>query len=860
MTNNFLLITFIAVIILIGIDVAIYFFRRDRILRGYRPFSFLPGVLQKIRILFQDDPKPSKTDIAPNISVSTISSKKISETISAGDSQNPVHVEISADIPQGTSVQFTVEITNSKGKTTTTKRSLAYERQPEIKSIKSAAPIAKTSTEKKARGNSKSSQKAGDTDQVVDDRPQRGWARALYWGRQPQNLGTILLAASIVIYALVISIGIDRFPIYFFTDEAIHMNLASDFIRDGFRNYDKEFLPTFFIAEGWVNGTSVYVQILPYLLFGKSIVVTRLVSAFITLLAALSLGLLLKQVFKIKYHWAGVFLLLTTPAWFLHARTAFEYAEVASFYMLFLYFYSRYRDGHLRSLYAAIFAGALAFYTHGLGQILMTITGLALFITDFRYHIHPNQRKTVLISLVLGLILLLPFVRYYLAHVTESASQIKRRGSYWFNDELTTPQKFYEFLSQYFYGLNPLYWYFNNSVDLSRHIMKGLGNGLLITLPFALLGFIKVITNLRQPAYRIALIAFLAAPLPASIVAIGMPRMLWMSIPLAIITALGLSWFLENVEAYWKKISTWLPGLAFTLLMFLSVFMLRNALVNGPIWFDDYGLYGMQYGAKQIFAETIVPELEQNPNLTFYVSPSWANGTDKFASFFIPEKLSAQVQFGQPTDLIINPSKLSSPNVRFIVPYNEYDNLIQNPKFKDIVVHKIIPYPNGKPGFYILNLSAADNLDELLAAERIKNITPVEDSVEIKGQQVRVVHSPFDSGGLIHIFDHNPDTLARVMEANPFTFDLYPTTPLDTHSVVIQTATLPDFTVTISLYASETAAPQIYAKTFKNLEPDPIVTMTFDNGPSKSARIYIEIKDNLSGEKSQIHVRQIEFK
>ena len=79
-------------------------------------------------------------------------------------------------------------------------------------------------------------------------------------------------------------------------------------------------------------------------------------------------------------------------------------------------------------LYFAIVAGGLCFYTHGLGQILMGVTGLALFIVDFRYHIHPKRRKTVLLGLGLAIILLLPFVRYYLAHPTEAADQIKKRN------------------------------------------------------------------------------------------------------------------------------------------------------------------------------------------------------------------------------------------------------------------------------------------------------------------------------------------------------------------------------------------------------------------------------------------------
>jgi hypothetical protein len=792
----------------------------------------------------------SHTPASVNKSVSSVST--IMETKS-------IHVHISADIPKGTTVHIKVEVVDEKGESFSQDGILTNEDLPKSQSAQTYELIQEPPTKPGLEPNSGQSVQQKPTykrlEKFLFNLRKNGLLGATNW-HPPVN---IFFIGSIAIYAFVVSFGIDRYPIYFFTDEAIHMNMASDFLRDGFQNYYHEFLPTFFSAEGWVNGISVYVQILPYLLFGKSIIATRLVSASITLLGALALGLLLKQVFKIKYYWAGVLLLLTTPAWFLHARTAFEYAEVASFYIIFLYFYSRYRGGELRFLYGAIFAGALAFYTHGLGQILMGATGLVLFIVDFRYHIHPDRRKTVLYGLGLGIILLLPFVRYYFTHSNEVIEQIKRRSSYWSNDNLTIVQKIEQFFNQYTYGLNPRYWYFQNSVDIERHIMKGYGNGLLITLPFAFIGFIIAIKNIRQFPYRISLIAFLAVPLPASIVAIGMPRMLWMAIPLAILTTLGLSYLLEQLEFHWKKLDVWLPSTVFTLLTLFSLFMLRDALVNGPTWFEDYGLYGMQYGAKQVFEETIVPELENNPDTIFVVSPSWANGTGKFADFFIPKSLLSRVSFGQPIDQITDNAGIT-PNMRFVTTPNEYNNLLKDAKFKDIVIHKIIPYPNDKSGFYFLSVSTAANISEIFAEEKVKNRTPVKDFVQLDGQEISVIHSPFGSGDLNAVFDHNPDSLARVLEANPFTFDMYPTTSIDTHSVILQTGSLPDFTITISLYAPGAAKPIIYTKTFKDLPPDPLVAIAFDKGPTKSAQVYVEIKDNLSGESSQIHVRTLEFK
>src|SRR5690606_21341865 len=143
-------------------------------------------------------------------------------------------------------------------------------------------------------------------------------------------------------------------------------------------------------------------------------------------------------------------------------------------------------------------------------------------------------------------------------------------------------------------------------------------------------------------------------------------------------------------------------------------------------------------------------------------------------------------------------------------------------------------------GLYEVSVKPADNLAELLAAQRLIDITPVADNILLNGQQVRIIHSPFDSGGAIQVFDKDPDTVGRVLEANPFIFDLYPTIPLDTHSASVPTGRRPDFTITISLYAPGSDIPKTYQQTYKGLPNDALVVIPFDDGPAQSARIYIE--------------------
>jgi hypothetical protein len=930
-TDSSLLLALIFLVALIIFDIVFFQFRKEYD-QNEPEISMIQDGLRRLKEWVESRKKPNSglftqnietpktaaelSNVEPAVSAEVgqvlISHSSPSVNKKASTERPSVHIQFSADIPEGTIVHIRMEVVDGEGKVSvqqetlssqaTTRSPLRSEHMPSF-SMPNLRPWVEAQINK-----IKSSTPSLDGN--------------LFW-------------AAIIIYGLMVSIGIDRFPIYFFTDEAIHMNMIADFVNHGFKNYYNEFLPTFFSTEGWVNGTSVYVQLIPYLLFGKSVVVTRLVSAFITLLGAAAVGLMLKKAFKIKYYWAGIFLLITTPAWFLHARTAFEYAEVASFYCIFLYFYSRYRRGDLRSLYIAVFAGALCFYTHGLGEILMGVTGLALLIVDFRFHIHPRQRKTVLLGFGLAIILLLPFVRYYLAHPNETAEQVKRRGSYWADSSLTSIEKIQNFLVQYTYGLNPIYWYFPNNVDIDRHRMLGFwyGNGLWLTLPLEIVGLFQILKsirnrfyqfaiilllacpilpssimiglqgnktleigsafsitfetltmvlwfsvalmllgvflalkNIRVPAHRLALIALLACPIPASVVAIGMPRMLWMAVPLAILSTIGISAVIEWIEKSLHRNSTvWSAWILFAALTSLSIFILGDALINGPLWFQDYTLYGMQYGAPQVFHDIVLPELESDSNMHIIVSPSWANGTEQFISFFIPKDYQPRVTFGQPIDSMDNPAIFTSDTL-FITTANEYNNLTQDAKFTDINIRQTIPYPNQEPGFYLLSLRPADNFAQIIAAQHELNRKPIEDTMQFNNETINVLHSPLSSGRIEDIFDNNPDTLARVLEANPFVIDLeHLPTPIEAHSVFFKTGSTHNFTITFHLYAPGASEPIEYSQTYqdlpgKDLPPDPEFTMSFDKGPEKAERIEIEVKDNGSGETSQFHLRTIEFK
>jgi hypothetical protein len=141
-------------------------------------------------------------------------------------------------------------------------------------------------------------------------------------GRPAENA---LLLLALGVYVAVRLIRLVDYPTWFFADEAIQTVLASDFVRDGFRDFHGHLFPTYFLnVYGYNENLTVYVQVIPYLLFGKSVFVTRATSVLVTAFGALAVGLILRRVFRLRMPWIGILLLSSAPAWFLHSRTAFE--------------------------------------------------------------------------------------------------------------------------------------------------------------------------------------------------------------------------------------------------------------------------------------------------------------------------------------------------------------------------------------------------------------------------------------------------------------------------------------------------------------------------------------------------------
>ncbi len=649
-------------------------------------------------------------------------------------------------------------------------------------------------------------------------------------------------------------IGLERFPIYFFTDEAIQAVHASDFVDNGFRDEQGRLFPTYFRnASYWNLSTSVYAQVIPTALFGHSVFVTRAVSALIALTAAAAVSLTLRDVFKVQAWWVAALFLAVTPAFFYHSRTAFETVLGASMYAWFLYFYLRYITQRGWNLYAALVFGALTFYSYAPLQLVVVTTGLALGLSNVRLHV--QEWRTSLWSLALVLLLAAPYARFYFDQGEEPYLHLRTLESYWVEPGLSVGDKIDRFSDEYRLALTPSYWFgTRNTTDLVRHQMKGYGHISSWAAPFIFLGIGYCMRRIRSAPHRALLISLALAPLGAALVHIQITRALVMVIPAALLAGLGAALVIDWLgRRIWYEV---VAAATFTLFLFGGAYMLTDSLRNGSTWYDDYGLFGMQYGARQVSAE-VSEQLEASPGRQVVLSPSWANGTDVTMRFLLVDEWRLQLRSIE--DYRRERLPIAADTI-FILPPWEYQAAADDPRFT-LTVLKTLPYPDGRPGFYVTQLAYSAEADEIFAREQEDRSRPVVTALIIDAAPATVTHSPLDIGTLEGMFDHDTFTLGRTAGANPMVVDIMFDTPRTFTSVTLQLRTVRHVKVVAQVYGTEGGDPQEYIFTRDPLwEEETVIELPLPDAPT-APRIRLEIHDlNSPPGNANVHVREIELR
>jgi len=640
-------------------------------------------------------------------------------------------------------------------------------------------------------------------------------------------------------------IGLEDFPIYFFTDEAVQTLLASDYVRNDFHDSNGAAWPTYFENGSLFNlSLSVYLQVLPAMLLPRSVFVTRAVPALMTLSAAAALALIMKHAFRARTWWAGPLLLGVVPVWFLHSRTAFETTLMVSLYAWFLYFYLLYRQRSPRYLYAALLCGGLAFYSYSPGQLIVVVTGLLLLLSDFRYH-WQHRRSTIGPGLLL-VVLVVPYLRFQVQHPGETYFHMRMVGSHWFL-ELPLAEKLGQTVQFYLQGLDPGYWFFPHQRELIRHTMRGYAFFPTAMLPLLILGLVQVLRRKNSSPHRALLLAALAAPVGAAMAGLGITRVLPFVVPATALAGLGLEAIAARVG---PMVARRAAGIGLAAVLSLASFsMLADALEHGPTWYDDYGLYGLQYGARQIFGE-IHSMLTEDPDARIVLSPAWANGTDIVLRYFLPDDPRIHLEGGV---ALLEGPRDDLDDTTFVLTPEEFQAVRDSPLFSEVHVLKTLPYPDGRPGFFFLAFRYAPDAEQQFSRQLEERRLPVVGQIQLDGESITVEHSPFDIGDLPEIFDRDPFTVARTREANPAVLTLTFPTPRLMTGLSLSVGTM-DLTLRAILQTAGADEPETFVWEFAELPIDLTVEVQFWEAPRPVEVMILEIEDRKGEALGKVHI------
>ncbi len=665
------------------------------------------------------------------------------------------------------------------------------------------------------------------------------------------NRGSALFLLALLVYAFSRFIGIDRYPIYFFTDEAIQANLAADLIRDHLHGGDGIFLPTYFKNVYEYNlSLSVYLQLLPTYFLGKSVIVTRMASAVVTVFGAAAVGQCFSLLTGKRWGWLGVMLFGLTPAWFLHSRTAFETSLMVSMYAGFLYAYLLYTTRSPRFLFLAVVFAALTFYSYAPGQIIILITSSFLLIVDRR--VHWENRRMLLTAIPLLLLLAVPYFRFQALLPDEHTNALRMLESHWVK-EGSLLSKLSTSLGYYLRGLNPAYWFTPNARDLVRHQMDAFGHLLLPTAPLLALGLIIALKRHREPAVRAVLASLLAIPMAGVLVGVGITRVLSLVIPFALLSGLALVWLLERVR---ERTSLILLALAaFVLLAGIQIGMLADALIRGPGYTDEYGMIGLQWGASEVFEE--IKQLQKtDPDLRIFLSPTWANGTDVLARFFIPD--ASTLSIANAEGYLENMLDLHE-GMLFVLTQPEVDQLRSDPKIGSVQVLDQLRYPDGSPGFSFVSFSYSDEAEHIFTEEQAERQRPRVERMTIQGQPVTLEHPYLDMGEIANLFDGDTYTLARVYDANPAVLKLTFGEPRTIQGITLSTGSM-DFELALRALNENGTELANASGSYLGYPDDPTVELDFPTRVSDVSSLVLEITSLTPGDPFKIHLRELEVR
>ncbi len=383
-----------------------------------------------------------------------------------------------------------------------------------------------------------------------------------------RNLLIILIVA---IAAVVRLWGLDHFPAGLNADEAAIGYNDYSLLKTGLDEHGTAWPLSFRSFDDYKPGIYFYLALPFVAIMGLNVWAVRLPSAILGVATVYLVYLLANVLFQKKNnqkitvgHLAA--LLLATSPWHIHFSRGGWEANAATFFLTLGLYYLVKSLENSRYFWITTIALVISLYTYHSLRVVTPLLFLSFILLNFsqvKLVLGDHSKRTpILIAVFIGLVLLVPLglqvVTGAVASRFSGVSVFADQGPYWEALELRRGHPTGSFVARLLHSQYGTYTYritqnylshfsprflFIIGDEIARSKVPGMGQLLLTTLPFLVIGLFFTVGQAKENAsHRLILSWFLLAPVAAALT-FQSPHALRaqnMTIPLAIITAIGL--------------------------------------------------------------------------------------------------------------------------------------------------------------------------------------------------------------------------------------------------------------------------------------------------------------------------------
>jgi hypothetical protein len=221
-----------------------------------------------------------------------------------------------------------------------------------------------------------------------------------------------------------------------------------------------------------------------------------------------------------------------------------------------------------------------------------------------------------------------------------------------------------------------------------------------------------------------------------------------------------------------------------------------------------------------------------------WIVPSWINGPDMLRRFFIPDEPSVQLLELEP---LLEEWSEGLEDALLILTSQDLQRASESGTLVLAGTERVLPLPDGTPGFYLVRLAYSARAEADFAAQREAYSRLVSEEIQLAGRILTARHSPFAAGSILDVFDGDPATQVRTAEANPLVIELTFEQPVQILSVALA-AEMDSLRLTLRGFAPG-LRPAYYTAEFRARGDQSGLEVLFDPPPGRLSRVVMEIQD-----------------